>query len=100
MEQVENANEDIKWFFNSANKFASEEYITLYWEWVKWYEEFEEVQFFENFYQNLDHYKFIRIGEDNEDNYEDFRGDYISCTEMERRISCVGNEFDCKVNLV
>lgn len=97
LEQVENANENIKWFFNLASKFVSEEYITLYWEWVKWYEGFEEVEFFEKFYQKLDHYKFIRLGEDVGDNYEDYRGDYIDCASMERSICCDGKEFDCKV---
>ena len=98
LEQVENANEEIKWLFNLASKFVSESYITLYWEWVKWYEEFEEIEFFETFYKNLDHYKFIRIGENAEDNYEDYRGDYINCASMERSICCDGKEFDCKVN--
>lgn len=48
--------------------------------------------------RSLDHYKFIRLGEDDNDNYEDFRGDYIDSTVMERRIACDGDEFDCKVN--
>ena len=98
LEQVQSSNDNIKWMFNTAKKLIHGQLVTLYWEWVKWYEEFEEVEFFEKFYQKLDHYKFIRLGEDDNDNYEDFRGDYINSTVMERRIACDGDEFDCKVN--
>ena len=98
LEQVQSSNDNIKWMFNTAKKLIHGQLVTLYWEWVKWYEEFEEIEFFETFYKNLDHYKFIRIGENAEDNYEDYRGDYINCASMERSICCDGKEFDCKVN--
>lgn len=87
-----------KWMFNKAEKFISDDCITLYWEWVKWYEEFEEIQFFEKFYQKLENYAFIRVGEDNDDIYEDYRGEYIDMATVIREIVIYGNEFDRKVD--
>lgn len=98
LEEINSSDHYVKQMFNSAKKLVCGSFVTLYWEWVKWYEEFEEVEFFEKFYQKLDHYKFIRLGENEEDNYEDYRGDYIDCANMERSICCDGIEFDCKVN--
>ena len=98
LEQVQLSNDDIKWMFNAAKKLVYGQLITLYWEQIKWYEEFEDVAFFVKFYQSLDHNKFIRLGEDDDDNCEDFKGAYIDSTAMERRIACDGDEFNCKVN--
>lgn len=98
LEEINSSDNYAKQMFNLAKKHICGNFVTLYWEWVKWYEDFEEVIFFEKFYQKLDHYKFIRLGENEEDNYEDYRGDYIDCTNMERSICCDGEEFDCKVN--
>lgn len=45
--------------------------VVLHWDWVKWYPEYEDVAFIENFLNKLNEedkpYKFIRIGEDSED---------------------------------
>ena len=45
----------------------SDEWIALYWEWVKWYESYEEIDFVENFLHKINQYDFVRIGEDYED---------------------------------
>lgn len=42
--------------------------VAIYWSSVKWYSDFEEVKLIEDFLQTLDTYKFIRLGEDYEDN--------------------------------
>ena len=45
--------------------------VSLYWEWLKWYDSFSEVEAIEEFLGKLSDedkpYKFIRIGEDYED---------------------------------
>lgn len=97
LKEINLADHYTKQLFNNAQKIVCGNFVTLHWEWVKWYEDFEEVVFFEKFYQKLDHYKFIRLGENDEDNYEDFRGDYIDCASMERSIYCDGKEFDYKI---
>ena len=45
-----------------------------YWEWLKWYSEFPEVSFIENFMNDLavEDYLFFRVGE--ERRYRDLRG--------------------------
>ena len=56
------------------------EYITLYWDWVKWYDGYDEVDFVTHFYKKLrdedKDYAFKRIGEDNEDYESEFGEDY------------------------
>lgn len=97
-EVKQSASEIVKWVFNKAKKFISDDCVTLYWEWLKWDEGFDEIQFFENFYQVLDNYHFIRIGEDVDDNYEDFRGEYMGFATVVREIVVDGNEFNSKVD--
>lgn len=45
--------------------------VILYWDWVKWYQEFKEVQYVEEYIAELNDkckpYKFVRIGEDSSD---------------------------------
>ena len=43
------------------------QWVALYWEWVKWYEDYQEVAFIENFLQKINQYDFVRIGEDDDD---------------------------------
>ena len=45
----------------------SDDWVVLYWEWVKWYDDYQEVAFIENFLQKINQYDFIRIGEDDDD---------------------------------
>lgn len=42
---------------------------TLYWSYVKWYQDCKEVQWIENFIKKIDS-TFVRIGEDRDDNEE------------------------------
>lgn len=51
------------------------EYVTFYWEWIKWYDDYEGIQFITAFYRNLAEYSFKRIGEDNSDIEEEWNGD-------------------------
>ncbi|MCL2620281.1 MAG: hypothetical protein FWD97_05030 [Defluviitaleaceae bacterium] len=44
----------------------SEDYTTLYFEWVKWYDHYPEVQFIRDYIMDIPH-SFIRIGENNSD---------------------------------
>ena len=50
-----------------AHVVDQDEYVTFYWEWVKWYDDYEEIQFITAFYRNLAEYSFKRIGEDTSD---------------------------------
>lgn len=91
-EVKQSTNEMVKYMFNNAQKFVCDEYITLYWNWVKWYEDFGEIRFFEDFYQNLENYHFIRIGEDNCDVQEDYNGEYIGYADICRGIIVSGDK--------
>ena len=45
--------------------------VILHWDWVKWYQEFKEVQYIEDYLAELSEqckpYKFVRIGEESSD---------------------------------
>ena len=71
--------------------------LKVYWDCVKWYSGYEEVQAIEAFMNDMDsrtseynggdmdeHYRFCRIGEDRDDNEE--RG-YLEAFDIERRIT-------------
>lgn len=45
---------------NPANKGS---YVVLHWKSVKWYSDFKEVAYIEDFIKSLEAYQFIRIGE-------------------------------------
>jgi len=65
--------ESLDYLLNMAEeKEVNEEVTVIYWDWVKWYDTFPEVAAVEKFLNTLDEeskpYKFIRIGEDIEDN--------------------------------
>ena len=49
----------------------------LYWDYVKWYDGYDEVGFIEEFLESIpdEDYRFIRLGEDSDDNEE--RGEYF-----------------------
>lgn len=55
-----------KTVINNGQKVA-----ILHWDWVKWYQEFKEVQYIEEYIAELNDqrkpYKFVRIGEDSSD---------------------------------
>ncbi len=57
-----------------ANKGKDEEAILYHWSWIKWYSQFPEVKFIEDFIGNLsddddapEQYRFVSIGEELED---------------------------------
>ena len=68
-------NETVWSLMRMAHTVDQNEYITFHWEWVKWYDDFEDIQFITGFYRNLEEYSFKRIGEDNSDIEEEWNGD-------------------------
>ena len=50
---------------------SSQNIISIYWDWIKWYETYEDVNIIENFLDNLQEkehsYHFVRVGEELED---------------------------------
>jgi len=59
--------------------------LKLYWDYVKWYEGYECVDFVETFLQEIPHedYRFVRVGEESDDVEE--RGDYYDSDVFVRR---------------
>lgn len=79
--KAKEAGEGIYEFLGCAKLIKhTEEYASLYWDWVKWYDGYTEVDFVTNFYNQLlddnKDYSFKRIGEDNEDYESTYNGDY------------------------
>lgn len=77
LELIKQAKESnaVRPFMRIAHVVDQDEYVTFYWEWVKWYDGYEEIQFITAFYRNLAEYSFKRIGEDNSDIEEEWNGD-------------------------
>lgn len=77
LELIKQAKENnaVRPFMCMAHVADQDEYVTFYWEWVKWYDDYEEIQFITALYRNLDEYSFKRIGEDNSDIEEEWNGD-------------------------
>ncbi len=77
--QDETIQAEVQELLNSAEKYqandSEEQESTLYhWSWIKWYSQFPEVKFMENFIAALTdddddplQYRFVRIGEEYED---------------------------------
>lgn len=93
-ELVEKAKEcnfpDFGWLqsmFDTAQTMTTpdEQYVMIYQDWVKWYSDYPEVRFIENFIANKRH-SFIRLGEDHEDIVFDVRSTDDRGTD---------EEFDC-----
>ena len=59
-----------------------DQYVTFYWNWVKWYAACSSVQFITDFYHGLDEYSFKRVGEDYGDIEIDWNGDYSDIDEL------------------
>lgn len=59
-----------------------DQYVTFYWNFVKWYDTFSSVQFITHFYHGVDEYSFKRIGEDYGDIEIDWNGDYSDIDEL------------------
>ncbi len=58
-----------------AHLYKSDDIVTIYWDWVKWYEEYEDVRFVIDFIHNDIPYKFTRVGESVGDIEEEFNGE-------------------------
>lgn len=75
--EYEPDNQDLKTLLRVANVKEHSDFVTLEWDWIKWYDTFPEIQAVRKFLRSLDvdiPYKFIRIGEDLED-FEIFGND-------------------------
>ena len=59
-----------------------DQYVTFYWNWVKWYDTFSSVQFITGFYHGLDEYSFKRVGEYYGDVEIDWHGDHWDINEL------------------
>ena len=64
-------NKELKDFLKMAEIKKSNNAIVISWDWIKWYDEFPEVQAIKDFMYYLSDndrpYRFIRIGEENDD---------------------------------
>jgi hypothetical protein len=67
-------------------------YASLYWDWVKWYEDYPEIAFVTQFYNDIvekgNDVSFKRIGEDNNDYESAWSGDWDvdECVELVRKL--------------
>lgn len=59
-----------------------DQYVTFYWNWVKWYDTSSSVQFITGFYHSVDEYSFKRVGEGCGDIEIDWNGDYSDIDEL------------------
>ena len=59
-----------------------DQYVTFYWNWVKWYDTFSSVKFITGFYHSVDEYSFKRVGENYGDIEIDWNGDYSDIDEL------------------
>ena len=59
-----------------------DQYVTFYWNWVKWYDTFSSVQFITGFYHSVDEHSFKRVGENYGDIEIDWNGDYSDIDEL------------------
>lgn len=59
-----------------------DQYVTFYWNWVKWYDAFSSVQFITGFYHSVDEFSFKRVGENYGDIEIDWNGDYSDIDEL------------------
>jgi len=73
--------EDAKDIITAADIFQTSDYTTLYWNWCKWYPDYPDIKFIEDFMETVPHV-FHRMGE-SDDDYECFEncGDEWDMTE-------------------
>lgn len=82
--RVKEASEVVKNLFHYANKRMDDEQVVLTFLEVKWYDDYEDVNFFTNYLDELSEkehpYKYIILGEDSDDiqieEYADENGKY------------------------
>lgn len=66
-----------------------DQYVTFYWNWVKWSTACSSVQFITDFYHGLDEYSFKRVGEDYGDIEIDWYGDHSDINELSDVCQCI-----------
>ena len=66
-----------------------DQYVTFYWNWVKWSTACSSVQFITDFYHGLDEYSFKRVGEDYGDVEIDWHGDHGDINELSDVCQCI-----------
>ena len=66
-----------------------DQYVTFYWNWVKWSTACSSVQFITDFYHGLDEYSFKRVGEDYGDVEIDWQGDHSDINELSDVCQCI-----------
>lgn len=78
--KLENGKEDKYWCLLHTDKTSvDKKYAVLYWDWIKWYESYEEIKFIEELMKEHNAY-FMRIGEEDSDIETHFYGeDYDMC---------------------
>ena len=80
-------------FIKSASIYRTDKFTTLHFDWVKWYEDYEDVKFIEDFIRDIP-YVFRRIGEewDDIDSHEGEGTDYdmYDCIQTIRRLDLDG----------
>lgn len=73
-----------------ARLYKNDNIITLFWDWVKWYEGFEDVGFVEDFMHSGVEYSFRRVGEETGDIDEEYNDDtWLLC-----EATCVSCSID------
>jgi hypothetical protein len=84
-----------------ANIYRNDEFTTLYWDWIKWYDDSKLVRYINDFIQDVP-YVYNRLGEDNSDfeyieNFDE-NNDMDNCVELIRRLSInnAGELYDIK----
>ena len=71
------------------NIIDQDQYVTFYWNWVKWSTACSSVQFITDFYHGLDEYSFKRVGEDYGDIEIDWYGDHSDINELSDVCQCI-----------
>ena len=93
-EKVNAASREIRSLMGAAEAYGSslggKKAVTLVWNWVKWYPEFDDVKFISDFLGTLSNYSFKRIGEDIGDYEEVLNGcpnELAELTHVEQHLS-------------
>lgn len=93
LELIRKAKEDESnaqsWIAAADSIIDQDQYVTFYWNWVKWDAACSSVQFITDFYHGLDEYSFKRVGEDYGDIEIDWNGDYSDINELSNVCQCI-----------
>lgn len=64
-------------------------YVTFYWDQVRWDHTLPSVRFIDNCCDDVDEYSFKRVGEDSGDIEIDWGGDYSDICELSEVLQCI-----------